>query len=67
MHCYPTLSVAGLFGEGPVDRRERLRQLMAVLGEDTLKKKKTEEAEQKKLEEVGHIGHIGHISHISVI
>ncbi|KAI0232431.1 U4/U6 small nuclear ribonucleoprotein Prp4 [Lamellibrachia satsuma] len=40
-----------LFGEGPVDRRERLRQLMAILGEDSLKKKKTEEAEQKKLEE----------------
>ena len=57
--CYLTLSavtlplvVAGLFGEGPADRRERLRQLMSVLGEDSVKKKKTREAEQKKLDDV---------------
>lgn len=43
----------GLFGEGPAERRERLRQLLAVLGEDALKQKKTEkEIEVTKKEEV---------------
>ena len=41
----------GLFGEGPADRRERLRQLLAQIGEDTVKKKKIEQAEQKKKKE----------------
>lgn len=40
-----------LFGEGPADRRERLRQLLAQIGEDTVKKKKIEQAEQKKKKE----------------
>ena len=32
-----------MFGEGPADRRERLRQLLAKLGEDAIKRKKDEE------------------------
>lgn len=32
-----------MFGEGPADRRERLRNLLAKLGEDAIKKKKEEE------------------------
>ena len=39
---------AGLFGEGPADRRERLRQLLAVLGEDALKKKEVDKKEDKE-------------------
>jgi hypothetical protein len=31
-----------LFGEGPADRRERLRQLLVDLGEDVVKKTKEE-------------------------
>ena len=38
----------GLFGEGPADRRERLRQLLAVLGEDALKKKEVDKKEDKE-------------------
>jgi hypothetical protein len=38
----------GLFGEGPADRRERLRNLLATIGEDTLKKRKQSELEEKK-------------------
>ena len=34
-----------LFGEGPADRRNRLRELLASLGEDAIKKK--EEADDK--------------------
>ena len=42
-----------LFGEGPADRRERLRNLLATLGEDALKKqKKEEEAQQQEKDEV---------------
>jgi U4/U6 small nuclear ribonucleoprotein PRP4 len=37
-----------LFGEGPADRRERLRNLLATIGEDTLKKRKQSELEEKK-------------------
>ena len=33
----------GLFGEGPADRRERLRQILSKIGEDALKKDKEEE------------------------
>ncbi|XP_046366916.1 U4/U6 small nuclear ribonucleoprotein Prp4-like [Haliotis rufescens] len=41
-----------LFGEGPAERRERLRQLLARLGEDAVKKKKEEKLqEQRKKEE----------------
>ena len=32
-----------LFGEGPADRRTRLRELLANLGEDAIKKKHEEE------------------------
>lgn len=39
-----------LFGEGPADRRERLRQLLARLGEDAVKKKKEEEYIQEEKE-----------------
>ena len=28
-----TYTISGLFGEGPADRRERLRQLIAEIGE----------------------------------
>ena len=43
----------GLFGEGPADRRERLRQLLAALGEDHMKKQKKElEEELQKKDEV---------------
>ena len=38
----------GLFGEGPADRRERLRQLLARLGQDALKRSKEEEKESEK-------------------
>lgn len=42
-----------LFGEGPADRRERLRQLLARIGEDAIKKhseeKGTEEKEVNKI------------------
>ena len=40
--------VSGLFGEGPAERRGRLRQLLAVLGEDAVKQKKTHTVEQMK-------------------
>lgn len=44
----------GLFGEGPAERRERLRHLLADLGEVQSKKQKAEEEErQKKKMEVG--------------
>ncbi|XP_047001763.1 U4/U6 small nuclear ribonucleoprotein Prp4 [Schistocerca americana] len=35
-----------LFGEGPADRRSRLRDLLARLGEDAIKKKQEEEEER---------------------
>lgn len=37
-----------LFGEGPADRRERLRNLLATIGEDSLKKRRQTELEEKK-------------------
>ncbi|XP_053390817.1 U4/U6 small nuclear ribonucleoprotein Prp4-like, partial [Mercenaria mercenaria] len=40
-----------LFGEGPADRRERLRQVIAARGEDTLRKQKVEEAISRKKKE----------------
>lgn len=40
-----------LFGEGPADRRERLRHVLAEKGEDTLKKQKAEEEISKKKKE----------------
>ncbi|XP_070582205.1 U4/U6 small nuclear ribonucleoprotein Prp4-like [Ptychodera flava] len=43
-----------LFGEGPADRRERLRQLLASLGEEHFAKEKKEDpvkAEEKKYEQ----------------
>ncbi|CAG2053033.1 unnamed protein product [Timema podura] len=35
-----------LFGEGPADRRSRLRDMLAKLGEDAIKKKQEEEEER---------------------
>ncbi|RWS07423.1 U4/U6 small nuclear ribonucleoprotein Prp4-like protein [Dinothrombium tinctorium] len=37
-----------LFGEGPADRRERLRQLLAKLGQDAIRKKKNEDESEDK-------------------
>ncbi len=42
--------IKGLFGEGPADRRERLRQLLARLGQDAIKKKKEDEKDEKDRE-----------------
>ncbi|XP_019643680.1 PREDICTED: U4/U6 small nuclear ribonucleoprotein Prp4-like [Branchiostoma belcheri] len=39
-----------LFGEGPADRRERLRQILAKIGEDKLKKDSEEEKKEEKKE-----------------
>eukprot|EP00058_Branchiostoma_floridae_P005347 XP_002590835.1 hypothetical protein BRAFLDRAFT_125722 [Branchiostoma floridae] len=39
-----------LFGEGPADRRERLRQILAKIGEDKLKKDSAEEKKEEKKE-----------------
>ncbi|XP_042910804.1 U4/U6 small nuclear ribonucleoprotein Prp4 [Parasteatoda tepidariorum] len=36
-----------LFGEGPAERRERLRQILAKLGEDALKKQQEEEKKEE--------------------
>jgi pre-mRNA processing factor 4 (PRP4) like len=41
----------GLFGEGPADRRERLRQILSVIGQDAIKKRK-EDLKDKKSSEV---------------
>ena len=46
------ISHTGLFGEGPADRRERLRQLLTIIGEDATRKKKIEDKERKEKEEV---------------
>ncbi|KAK3088517.1 hypothetical protein FSP39_020089 [Pinctada imbricata] len=40
-----------LFGEGPADRRERLRRILAEIGTEALKKKREEEALEKKKRE----------------
>ncbi|XP_054707202.1 U4/U6 small nuclear ribonucleoprotein Prp4-like [Uloborus diversus] len=40
------------FGEGPADRRERLRQVLARLGEDALKKKQQEEEKEEAKEKL---------------
>ncbi|GBN10445.1 U4/U6 small nuclear ribonucleoprotein Prp4 [Araneus ventricosus] len=40
-----------LFGEGPAERRERLRQILALLGEDAIKKKQEEEEEKEEIKE----------------
>merc|ERR1719461_1739926 len=37
-----------LFGEGPAERRNRLKELLAELGEDAVKKRKIEEDEKAK-------------------
>merc|ERR1711942_295018 len=37
-----------LFGEGPADRRERLRNLLAILGEDAIKRKWADEPKPKE-------------------
>ena len=45
--------VLGLFGEGPADRRERLRHILAQLGADAIRKERSEAlAEKKKRDEV---------------
>ncbi|KAG8191113.1 hypothetical protein JTE90_010037 [Oedothorax gibbosus] len=36
-----------MFGEGPAERRERLRQILARLGEDAIKKKQEEEEKEE--------------------
>ncbi len=41
--CANNLFLLGYFGEGPVDRRERLRHLLARLGQDAIKKRKEDE------------------------
>ena len=43
-----------LFGEDPADRRERLRQLLFVIGEQNLKRKRREDEEKARKEEVSH-------------
>ena len=48
VHVNVCVCVSGLFGEGPAERRGRLRQLLAVLGEDAVKQKKTHMVEQMK-------------------
>ncbi|GIX99459.1 hypothetical protein CEXT_720831 [Caerostris extrusa] len=40
-----------LFGEGPAERRERLRQILARLGKDAIKKKEEEEEEKEEIKE----------------
>ena len=48
----------GLFGEGPAERRARLRQVLADVGEDALKRKKIQDIEDKKRrDEVFFISH----------
>ncbi|XP_049515220.1 U4/U6 small nuclear ribonucleoprotein Prp4-like isoform X1 [Dermacentor silvarum] len=37
-----------LFGEGPADRRERLRHLLALVGQDAIRRKKEEERERER-------------------
>ena len=45
----------GLFGEGPAERRERLRKLLAELGESAIQRKKEEKRiELKKKEQVSY-------------
>ncbi|XP_027195846.2 U4-U6 small nuclear riboprotein factor 60K [Dermatophagoides pteronyssinus] len=48
-----------LFGEGPADRRERLRQLLARLGEDAIKKNKEEDRSQEEKEPSKTWYHVG--------
>lgn len=38
----------GLFGEGPAERRERLRKLVAELGESVIQRKKEQKKEEQK-------------------
>lgn len=38
----------GLFGEGPAERRERLRHLLATHGEDIIKRKRGDIPEKKE-------------------
>ncbi|KAF3848380.1 hypothetical protein F7725_014877, partial [Dissostichus mawsoni] len=42
-----------LFGEGPADRRERLRGVLSVVGPDALKKSRREEEKGKKSQDEG--------------
>ncbi|KAK6978386.1 U4/U6 small nuclear ribonucleoprotein Prp4 [Biomphalaria glabrata] len=44
-----------LFGEGPAERRERLRKLLAELGQSALKKKKEEKLKELKKKEEDNI------------
>ena len=44
-----------MFGEGPADRRERLRHILALIGADAIRKERIEAiAEKKKRDEVYH-------------
>lgn len=47
-----TFSLVGLFGEGPQDRRERLRSLISQMGEQIFKKKKAQEEAEKRKRDV---------------
>ena len=40
-----------LFGEGPADRRERLRNLLSILGGDAIKRKYADEPKPKETEQ----------------
>lgn len=44
-----------LFGEGPADRRERLRQILSKIGEDALKKDKEEDKPEDTNKDVSFI------------
>lgn len=49
--CLPPFSeLLGLFGEGPADRRERLRNVLAHFGEDSVKMRRIGDQVQKKEE-----------------
>ena len=43
--------IKGLFGEGPAERRERLRSLVSRLSDDEIAKKLRKKEEQEKREE----------------
>ena len=61
------LYLVGLFGEGPADRRERLRHLLAQIGADAIRKEKVEAiAEKKKKDEVWYNKAIKHDSSVKL-
>lgn len=44
-----------LFGEGPAERRERLRQLLAILGEDAIKQRRGDLSQDLKKKDEEHV------------